>query len=175
MTAQELIKKYNIVIAEKNGEKGIVVRNTTALKRDNAFDVIKSAKTEIMAWIEREAEEKIKAADARQAKIDAIPGLSEIKKAIDTMDNYRLDFDRAFEDENGVYPTMPDVNIRKMLSEYPHAAAYLEAENNSLSYNDEISLIGRKALEKVIDGDYQSAIATMRKELKAFTTKHIWD
>lgn len=175
MEIAEMIKKYGITIVVKSGQKMLHSWETVAIKRDGMMDELKARKEEIIAHIEAEEAEKKSAFEARQAKINAIPGLKEIIRAQKELAEYREAFNEAMERGDGFLPAKPEIDIDALISDYPWAAAYLKAEKEANKSNYEISAIGRKALEAVIEGDWQRAMEEMGKELDEFAKRHIWD
>lgn len=174
MELKRLIEKYG-VFAERNGNGftgRIGVRDGKKAVKDGVADEIKAMKQEILDYFhEEDRKEK-----ERQIKIDAIPGLQEILKAQRDLEEYNYKFRKSFEDVGGLgVGQKPDYDFEAAYERYPQAAAYLKAEKKADSVNIEISEIGRKALERVIDGDYEKAIDDMETELKAFAEKHMWD
>ncbi len=87
MTVQELIQKYNITLQTKLTDKGweptgmLAIREVAACKRDGELDEIKARKPDILAVLMEEHKAEKSASAEREAKINAIPGLREIKAA----------------------------------------------------------------------------------------------
>ena len=79
MEVKELIKKYNLQAVEKDGRMMVHTR-----LRVPSEDVaaIKKNRDEILKEIMDAKEQEKRAYQERQAKIDAIPGLAEIKAAL---------------------------------------------------------------------------------------------
>lgn len=75
--ASELIKKYEISLSND----GILRGNVVQAEKDNVLDEIKSRKAEIIARLEETKAAEERAAAERAAKIAAIEGLEEIKRA----------------------------------------------------------------------------------------------
>lgn len=175
MTIKELVNKYKIVTFTQNGKRMLRAFEFKAAERDGVIDELKLKKAEIIAYLDGIEQTKKAKAAARQAKIDAILGLREIEQKRDALNKYHYDFNRALENGDGLFPKRPDVDMPALLAKYPHAAAYLKAEKNAYSPNCEISAIGTKALEAVIDGDYKIAIKKMEEEIKEFADRHAWD
>lgn len=73
-------------------------------------------------------------------------------------------------------PTKPAVSITELYEKYPKAAAMLQAEAYSSASNVAKSSAGRKARERIIDGeDYTQVIADMEKEWTDYCDEHVWD
>lgn len=178
MNTQELIQRYRIAL--KIDEHGQPNGNLVVYRADKAaLAAIKAAKPEIIAALLAERDAGIRAQRERQEKIDAIPGLREIKTARADLVNWKLEFDASFDGENGggvgVRPK-PKYDMDALHAKYPRAKAYLDAEDFAASDNDAKSAAGRKALEAIINGEnYEQAIHTMNSEWSAYCEKHIWD
>ena len=156
MNTQEMIKRYRIAL--KLDEHGQPNGNLVVYRADKAaLAAIKAAKPEIVATLLAQRDAGLRAEQERQSKIDAIPGLREIKAA-------RTDF------------VKPKYDMDALHAKYPRAKAYLDAEDFAASDNDAKTAAGRKALEAIINGEnYEQAIHTMNSEWSAYCEKHIWD
>lgn len=189
MEVQELIKEYELSEERLWGEDGLystgrmcIVKGNKA-KKDGVLDEITKKKPEIMQYLKeqrekKEAEEEKKAKE-RQEKIDSIPGLKEIEAAEEDMDNWRREFNKSFEDVGGLgVRQKPEYDFDAMYDKYPIATAYLKAKGEADKQNYELSAIGKRALEKIIDNpeaNYKEAIEQMEKELREFSDAHMWD
>lgn len=177
-TVDEIIKRYDIVLA---GDDALRIRNTTAAKRDNAINELKSRKSEIFARLAEIKAAETKAAEERAAKIAAIEGLDEIKKAKIEIEKWNYEFEKSFEGEYAVggmgVGKKPDYDLQAMYKKYPAAHAYLRAEAQMFKTNDELPAIGRRALNAIIDApdNYEAIMAKMDAEIKAFAEKHMFD
>ena len=176
MTAEEMVKKYDIV---DYGDGRIMMRNHYAVKKDNAMGEIKAMKSEIMAYLRAKAAETAAKKEMREAKIAAIDGLDEIKNAIYDMQAYHKAFNRMMDDEynDGVNPPQkPQADIKFLEARYPRAAAYIQAENMSYAANDVKASAGKRAMECIINGgDYTAALADANKEWSDYCDKHLFD
>ena len=173
MTAAEMIKKYDIRLAT---EGRIGIYNANRAKKDKMLDTIFAAKPEIIAVLTAEKEAAEKAAAERKAKIDAIEGLNELKAAIDEHERYYYDFNAAMERGDGRLPARPTSSVRETAEKYPRAAAYLKAESYEYSANYAKSGAGKKARERIINGeDYEQVLADMEKEWSEYCNEHVWD
>ena len=73
-------------------------------------------------------------------------------------------------------PTKPAVSTTELCEKYPKAAAMLQAEAYSRASNVAKSAAGRKARERIIDGeDYKTVIAEMEEEWTKYCDEHVWD
>lgn len=178
MNTQELIKRHSISL--KLDEQGQPTGNLMVCRADKAaLAAIKAAKPEIVAALLAQREADLRAEQERQAKIDAIPGLREIKAVRADLVNWKLEFDASFDGENGggvgVRPR-PKYDMDALHAKYPRAKAYLDAEDFAASGNDAKAAAGKKALEAIINGEnHERAVSTMEAEWKAHVASHIWD
>lgn len=178
MTAQELIQKYELTIVIVDGQEMVRCpgRLAAAVKKAGAGSQIKAHKAEIIAILKaREAEAKA-AAEARKAKIDAIPGLAEIRAAIADQEEWDEEFERCMETGRSVMSRQrPQYDFAALNARYPQAAAYRKAKALSLKSNYELAAIGRDALEMVINGDWEAALEYIKTENDKFVERHMWD
>lgn len=175
MEIKGLIERYGISLY---GEDKIRIDNVRLVKKDKAEEMIKSQKPEIMSYLKEEKMDEKRACEEREAKIKAIEGLEEICNAIEEQIKWREDFNRAMESPDGCVRmrAKPEDNIDELRQKYPRAAAYLTAEDESLKRNHELSAIGKRALEAIINGeDHEDVMARMKDEQDAFANRHMWD
>lgn len=175
MDVKDLIKKYNLQAIEKDGKMMVHTRARVPAKDVAA---IKANRDEILKEILDAKEQKKRAYQERQAKINAIPGLSEIKAELEKAADWRRRFNASFEAESGggwgVGPR-PQYDFEAAYKKYPQAHAYLIAEREAYKDNYELAEIGRKALEKVINGQWEEAMEDLKREEYEFVDRHAWD
>lgn len=175
MEVKDLIKKYNLQAVEKDGKMMVHTR-----LRVPAEDVaaIKENREEILKEILDAKEQRDRAYQERQAKIKAIPGLMEIKDELAKAADWRRRFNASFETESGggwgVGPR-PQYDFEAAFKKYPQAHAYLIAEKEAYKANFELAEIGRRALEKVINGQWEEALDDIKRETDEFADRHAWD
>lgn len=185
MTAQELIKKYDIILQSKLTDKGFIptgtllVRKVDACRRDGELDAVRAAKPEILAILMTEREAADRARKERKEKIRSIPGLEEIKAALADLASWNREFQASFEGESGggvgVRPK-PNYDLDAMYAKYPRAKAYLKASAYADAEHYVKAAAGEKALEAIINGeDYAEAIAVMEADWSKYTQGHMWD
>lgn len=181
MTAQEMIKHYHIVlhtIWDKSAgtfvpDGKIHIQSTFLIKSTAEKDAIVAAKPEILSILMEEWNEAKRKADEREAKIEAIDGLREIQSAMDELDAWHAKFEKSFYGPGavgglGVGPR-PKHDIDAMKAAHPRAAAYLMAKDWSFADHDVKASAGKKALEKIINGDdYSAAIDEMQRKWDSF-------
>ena len=178
MELKEAVKKYGVSLynpsaeyrAENNLPDGelLYVENIDLLKSDGMSDFIRENKQEIIDFLKES-----------EAKIAAVPGLKEIETSEKEWRKFRYNFNDAFDSENaaGIQANlkMPDSDPAALRKKYPQADAYLQMKDLAGSYNFELSAIGNKAIEMVIDGDWQEALEYADREQQKFVEKHQWD
>ena len=174
MEVKDLIKKYNLQAVEKDGKMMVFTRATVTAKDVAA---IKENRDEILKEIMDAKEQEKRSYQERQAKIDAIPGLAEIKAELEKAADWRRRFNASFKTESGggwgVDPR-PQYDFEAAYKKYPQAHAYLIAEKEAYKSN-ELAEIGRRALEKVINGQWEEAMDELKREKDEFVDRHAWD
>lgn len=175
MQVQELIKNYQISLA---GPDRLRV-NARLAQADGAMDEIKAKKPEIIACLTEKQHKAERAAAERAAKINAIPGLDELRSALEDSARFRAAFRRMMADEHndGVsQPPKPSTDPEEVASKHPRAAAFVKAETWSHAEHDVKAAAGATALEKIINGeDHEAALAAMEAEWNNYCNKHLWD
>jgi hypothetical protein len=125
--------------------------------------------------------DEIKARKEREAKVNSIEGLNEIRKAIESEIEYHAAFTRMMENEDqsgndALLPNLPEVSSKDLKARYPRAAAYIKAESYSLANNYAKAGAGKKALERIINGeDYKKVLADMEAEWSAHCEENMWN
>ena len=172
MTISEIIDRYGIFLMP-DGRIGIHFLESG----DKMFDYIKEHKQEIVDYIKAEKEREKREYEERERKIASIEGLKEIKAAIADLQDWQDEFDRSFDDVGGLgVRKKPEYDLKAMKARFPRAAAYLEAESFDFSSNYNKSKAGRKAKERILNGeDYVSAIADMKNEWDAYIKERMFD
>ena len=175
MEVKELINKYNLQAVKKDGKMMVHTRARVPAKDVAA---IKEHREEILKEILDAKEQARKAYEERQAKINAIPGLSEIKTELAKAADWRRRFNASFETEDGggwgVGPR-PQYDFEAAYKKHPQAHAYLIAEREAYKSNYELAEIGQRALEKVINGQWKEAMDDLKREKDEFADRHAWD
>lgn len=106
----------------------------------------------------------------------AIPGLKELEVAKAEQAAYREAFARAVDSGDCIYPAKPKSDPAELSARYPMAAAMLRAESYSCAANYCKASAGRKAVERILDGeDWEKAISDMEAEWKEAVSEHMWD
>lgn len=174
MSIEELISYYRIVRNPDDANGIRIYANIKSAQKNLPY--INSRKPEILASIDAKAMAKKAAEDERAAKIAAIEGLKEIQAAQAAWEAYNDAFSRSFDSECGRLPEKPTVSVDALTAQYPRAAAYLKAQAQACKANYEMRAIGKRALEKIVEGgDYMQALKDMDAELSKFAEEHLWD
>ena len=188
MTAEELADRYDCKLqlefkAGKTVPTGaFYAYNHRLMRQEGAYDEIARHKDEIKALLLKRHDDEVRAWEERKAKIAAIPGLKEIVDALDDLTQWHEEFNRSFDERYGSgcgglgVRAKPQYDLDAMRVQYPRAAAYLKMRDWSRKEFIEQAIIGKKALEKIINDDHwEQAVADAEKELDDYITVHIWD
>lgn len=112
---------------------------------------------------------------------EAIPGLQGARDLINEWDKYQTAFSASFDGKDAVGGmtdvTRPSISVDEYLKVHPVAAAYLQAEKQSLKTNIDLANIGKRALDHITanPNDYAAAIQQMDADISAFSDSHMWD
>lgn len=150
----------------------------TAAQLKKAVATDRPLLAEIKAALLAEREEARRQAAERQARIDAIPGLKEIRALIEARADWRDELTRQMDSEDGCtsMPGYPEGDIKALCAQYPRAAAYLRAEAWAEAENDVKSQAGAEALEKILNGEpHEEALAEMEQTWQAHVRSRMWD
>jgi hypothetical protein len=105
---------------------------------------------------------------ARRNRIQAIPGLAELRKALADEERYEQAFREMMEDEqnDGVHPPRaPMVDAATLANQYPAAWALIQCEHMQRAANYAKAGAGRRAIERIGDGaDPVQALAQAEAE-----------
>ena len=147
--------------------------------RDKAVKLVKAHPAEVQeikaALMAEEAEER-ETAERRRNFRAAIPGLKELEAAKAEQAAYREAFARAVDSGSGIYPAKQKSDPAELSAKYPRAAAILRAESYSRATNYHKASAGRKAVERILDGDdWEKAVSDMEAEWHEATSEHMWD
>jgi hypothetical protein len=147
--------------------------------RDKAVKLVKAHPAEVQeikaALLAEKAEER-ETTVRRHNFRSAIPGLKELEVAKAEQAAYREAFARAVDSGSGIYPAKPKSDPAELSTRYPMAAAMLRAESYSRAANYRKASAGRKAVERILDGeDWEKAISDMETEWHEATSEHMWD
>lgn len=172
---ENMIKEYGITL-DIDGSRIYLgnVRQSDA----KTIELIKNNKSAIVDLLKSKKAAEDAKCEARQAKVNAIEGLSEIKNAISAWNKYHREFNRRMENEylSSSLPAVPQANVAELKTQYPKANAFLMAESYSFANNSTKANAGKKALEAIISGkSYKKAIATMEREWSEYAEANMWN
>ena len=155
------------------GDKMAVSPREKAVKLLKAHpDEMQEIKTALLA----EQTEERETVERRRNFRAAIPGLKELETAREAQAAYREAFARAVDSGDGIYPAKPESDPAELSAQYPMAAAMLRAESYSRAANYRKASAGRKAVERILDGEgWKKAISDMEDEWNEATSEHMWD
>lgn len=112
----------------------------------------------------------------KEVKLAAnVPGLNELRAAIDDEIRYQEQFEQMMEDENndGARPPKPvTIKYADVAAKYPRAAIYIKAENYSLSEHYAKSTAGDKAMKLIEDG---GSLADAEQILNNWLPANAWN
>lgn len=175
MKLEEIIKKYDI--RYMNGNVCMEERCMKRAEKDGMLDTIKELKGETIAYFKNKEEREAQEAKEREEKIRAIEGLAEIESCRMAWSEWRAEFNDMMETGSSFMNTpRPSMEVKELRKKYPRADAYLTALAEANKTNYEMSDIGSKAVERIINGeDYTQVLSDMKKDMKEFLDRHIWD
>ena len=147
--------------------------------REKAVKLVKAHPAEVQeikaALLAEKAEER-ETTVRRHNFRSAIPGLKELEVAKAEQAAYREAFARAVDSGDGIYPAKPKSDPSELSARYPMAAAMLRAESYSRAANYRKASAGRKAVERILDGEnWEKAIGDMEAEWHEATSEHMCD
>jgi hypothetical protein len=143
-------------IVTHNGEKMVDFGNVKINGKMQNLKVRVAGKPGLEAEIKRVEDQLAASAKAKTERINAIPGLRELKDARDDQDRYDSEFSRMMNDQNndGARPPRgPKASVKELAAKYPRAAAYLRAESFSHASNDVKASAGIEAMRRIENGE----------------------
>lgn len=172
-TAAREILEHSGLSFDLMGDKMAVSPRAKAIKLVKAHPAeIQEIKAALMA---EEADER-ETAERRRDFRAAIPGIKELEAAKEEQAIYREAFARAVDSGDGIYPAKPESDPVELSAQYPMATAVLRAESYSRAANYRKASAGRKAVERILDGeDWEKAISDMETEWHEAVSEHMWD
>lgn len=167
-------------ILESSGLSFSLVGDKMAVSpRDKAVKLVKAHPAEVQeikAALLAEQTEERETAERHDNFRAAIPGLKELEAAKAEQAAYREAFARAVDSGSGIYPAKPKNDPVELSARYPMAAAMLRAESYSRAANYSKASAGRKAVERILDGDdWEKAVSDMEAEWHEAALEHMWD
>lgn len=175
MTAEQLVQSFSIFL---RGDKIATIHMPEDPEaRAELMDAMRGKKQEIVQYLRGVSAQEERAAQERQAKIDAIPGLKELRAAIEDLDSWREECRENIDcGASGVgLRAKPEYDLDAMYKQYPEAAAYIKADAMSRAEHYVKAAAGKKAKDRIINGeDCGHAIADAEKEWHDYVTGNVW-
>lgn len=176
MTAEQLVHKFSIF---QQGDK-IGTRNIPRDDKTKAdlLGAMRSKKPEILQYLHDVKEQEANAMRERQAKIDAIPGIAELRAAIEDVNSWHREYsENIHSGASGVgLRAKPQYDLDAMREKYPRAAAYLKACEMANAANYAKAAAGEKARERIINGeDCEQVLSDAEKEWDTYVKERAWD
>lgn len=170
--AREILEHSGLSFALMGGKMAVS-------PREKAVKLVKAHPAEVQeikaALLAEKAEER-ETTVRRHNFRSAIPELKELEVAKAEQAAYREAFARAVDSGDGIYPAKPKSDPSELSARYPMAAAMLRAESYSRAANYRKASAGRKAVERILDGEnWEKAIGDMEAEWHEATSEHMWD
>lgn len=107
-------------------------------------------------------------------------GIAKIDDLVDRWVEYHDAFNRSFEGESSIggmtSVKRPEIKIEDLEAKFPRAPAYRKAVAMSNKSNYEMSKIGLRAVERILnEDDYEKVITDMEKDLDEYLARHEFD
>ena len=178
MTINEAISKYRISLSA-DGMLKVYFQGGKSDPEARAW--LKAHKPEIVAELTRREDERKAAAQLeteRHQHFMAIPGVQEIMSAMDAENEYKREYNLAWESGDGIYPArpFPSDHIDNLRAQYPDAAFAVKIYGEMSKSNMELSSIATRVYNALADGMPCADAKKMYNDLQAeFANRHIWD
>lgn len=181
MTAEELVKKYNITIFSEDPPM-LKMGNGAQAKKDKALTEIRAQKPKIMAYL-REKDKEAKLEAERQAakeyekKLEAITGYKALCKAIDADKEFQAEYIRYKKQGLYLLPKRKTPSPDAVRKKHPMAAAFEKALEFSRDSNRAKAAIGEWAKNAILEtpASYAEVIYQMEAEWAAHVEQVVWD
>lgn len=176
MTVEQLVHRFTIF--KQGNSIGTNHPPINPDQRNELLTAMRTKKPEILQYLQNAAEKRERAARERQEKIDAIPGLAELRDAIEDLNSWNREYsENIHSGASGVgLRAKPQYDLEAMRKKYPRAAAYLKAAEMASAANYAKAAAGKKARERIINGeDCEQALSDAEKEWNDHVSEHIWD
>lgn len=175
MTIPEFVEALHIV---RKGDK-CGSSNIPYGRKEEFITHLKAVKPQVMEYLLQQEDAQARERKERNAKINAIPGLQALETVLADLAAWREEFNASFESEGGggvgVRPK-PQYDVAAMRKKYPQADAYLKTEAYEQAENYVKSAAGRKAKERIINGeDPATVLAEMETEWAEYCARRVMD
>lgn len=149
--AQDLVKDCGIKLEIVSGEP---TGNLVVAQPHGRVDSIKAHKAEIVAHLM----EVLQDGYDRQAAIDVIPGLWQIREAERHNDAIRRKMERAWDSGSCILPSAKATDVEALEAAYPVAVAWRKLEDDSKSAITELQPLAKRFALRLLSGESSSAL-----------------
>lgn len=171
MTIETMIRRFRIQLTD---EGNLRILCAYEAQKDGNLAQIKAMKPQIVAYLKAKRSEEEQEAVRRRLAIAAIPGLREIRSAYADIQEWKEELEDSFNDVGGLgVRKKPEYDFDAMYAKYPQAKAYLDAESLLSRRNLEMSAIGKKAIDMILNGQVAEAVEYMRTERNALAERNM--
>ncbi len=146
-----------------------------AIKKAGIYDPVISGRMILPRDVAKAAIDQRKL--EKEAFAKNVPGLSELKSAIEYDNNQRMIFNRSIDRGDLIIQGTTKSNTASAVAKkYPRASAYLTAQSFFHSSNSVKSSLGKEAMNKIASGKSVSAtIKEMKKKWRKYTESKVYD
>lgn len=153
--AANLVKDCGIKLEIVSGEP---TGNLVVAHHNGRIDSIKAHKAEIVAHLMAELQDR----NDRQAAIDVIPGLWQIREAERHNDSIRRTLERCWDSGSSVLPGVGSglawADVESLEAAYPVAVAWRKLEDDSKSAITELQPLAKRFALRLLSGESSSAL-----------------
>lgn len=149
--AADLVKDCGIKLEIVSGEP---TGNLFVARHNGRIASIKAHKAEIVAHLMEELQDR----NDRQAAIDVIPGLWQIREAERHNDSIRRKMERAWDSGSCILPSAKATDVEALEAAYPVAVAWRKLEDDSKSAITELQPLAKRFALRLLSGESSSAL-----------------
>lgn len=149
--AADLVKDCGIKLEIVSGEP---TGNLFVARHNGRIASIKAHKAEIVAHLMEVLQDR----NDRQAAIDVIPGLWQIREAERHNDAIRRKMERAWDSGSSILPSAKDTDVEALEAAYPVAVAWRKLEDDSTSAITELQPLAKRFALRLLSGESSSAL-----------------
>lgn len=158
--AADLVKDCGIKLEIVSGEP---TGNLFVARHNGRIDSIKAHKAEIVAHLM----EVLQDGYDRQAAIDVIPGLWQIREAERHNDSIRRKMERAWDSGSCILPSAKATDVEALEAAYPVAVAWRKLEDDSKSAITELQPLAKRFALRLLSGESSSALMAEYEQEKS--------
>lgn len=149
--AADLVKDCGAQLEIVSGEP---TGNLFVARHNGRIASIKAHKAEIVAHLMAELQDGYD----RQAAIDVIPGLWQIREAERHNDSIRRKMERAWDSGSCILPSAKATDVEALKAAYPVAVAWRKLEDDSKSAITELQPLAKRFALRLLSGESSSAL-----------------